>query len=405
VIRTAAALLLVGLVVAGDAASTAGTSCPAATGFARLAYVRAGALRVLEMPACSTRVLVPRGAGAPVRWSADGRYVSFSGGVIAAAGGRVHRGLHGAWAPRGHALATLTEAGGVILGGPGLPERQLVPDGFGAQSISFDPGGRLLAVGRATPSELVIVDLRTGARRVVYRPDTANPRAPVVTHWAPGGFVLFRLAVVRANSANLDGLPLLAVSAGGGQAHRVLEAALSYDEFFARCARGVAVAAGGDRFTTRAKRLVLVGPPGWRGREISRDPARSWVSPACSPDGRSLAASAGRSWVETRFGLERRSIWSLSADGHTRRRLTEPPRGRSDELPRWSDDGRTLFFVRSGPTTLQAAAPGSLFVVRLDGRLAGPIVELGTTRNYYGRYGWAEQTDLFIRRGNQSARR
>jgi hypothetical protein len=64
-----------------------------------------------------------------------------------------------------------------------------------------------------------------------------------------------------------------------------------------------------------------------------------------------------------------------------------------------------VLFVRSGPTTLQAAARGSLYVVRLDRVLGGPLVDLGMTGNYYGRYGWAEQTDLYILRGNQSARR
>jgi hypothetical protein len=81
------------------------TRCPGATGVARLAYVKAGPLHLLEMPACTGRVLVRRGAGLPVRWSADGRYVSFSGGVVEVDSGRVFRGLRGLWAPRGHVLA------------------------------------------------------------------------------------------------------------------------------------------------------------------------------------------------------------------------------------------------------------------------------------------------------------
>jgi Tol biopolymer transport system component len=252
--------------------------------------------------------------------------------------------------------------------------------------------------------QLWIVDLTTGTRRLVYRPPARNPRTPVLVRW-DGDFVLFTLALLPASSANLDGLPLHAVSARGGAAPRVADASLSYPEFFARCSGRLAFVAGSDRMTTREKRIVLATPPRWRGIEVSRDRGRSWVSPACSRTGRLIAARAGRSWTQSRFGLERRSIWLLSADGSTRRRLTAPPPGRSDELPRWTSDGRGVLFVRSGPTTLQAAARGSLYVVRLDRVLGGPLVDLGMTGNYYGRYGWAEQTDLYILRGNQSARR
>ena len=358
------------------------------------------------MPACGGRVLVPRGAAAPVRWSADGRYVSFGGGVVSVDGGRVFRGLGGVWAPRGHSLAALTAGGGVIVRAPGSPDRRVVADGFSAQSLAFDPTGTRIAVGRARPRrsrapadrEVWIVEVRTGARRLVYRSPTSDPRRPVFTRWPPGGFVLFRLALLPANSANLDGLPLRAVPARGGAARTVAEAALSYDEFYAGCGGRLAFVAGFDRMTTRGKRIVLAGPPGWRGADVSRDRGRSWVSPACSRSGRLVAASGGRNWSQSRFGLERRAIWVLSPDGRTRRRLTAPPRGRSDELPRWSAGGRTLFFVRSGPTTRDAVARGLLYLVGLDGRVSGPLADLGRTSNYYGRYGWAEQTDLLLSR-------
>jgi dipeptidyl aminopeptidase/acylaminoacyl peptidase len=413
VIRAAAASLLVALLAAGAASPAPRTRCPNGTGFAQLAYVKGGALIVLDMPACGGRVLVARGAHGRVRWSGDGRYVSFGTDVVSADGRRVFRGLRGVWAPRGHVLATLTKAGGVVVGGPGLDRRQVVPEGFGAHSLAFDPAGTQLAVARAhlrataPPSdrELWIVDTRTGARRLVYQPAARNPNTPVVVGWAPGGFVLFRLAMLPANSVNLDGLPLLAVHARGGPARGVLDATLSYDEFYARCGRRVAISAGRDRVATRGKRIVLTGPPAWRARDVSSDRARSWITPACSPDGRWIAVSAGRNWHQTRFGLERRSIWILSVDGRTRRRLTAPPPGRSDELPRWAADGRAVFFVRSGPTTREAIARGRLYVVRTSGQAADPLSDLGVTGNYYGRYGWAEQTDLFVPRANQSSSR
>jgi hypothetical protein len=58
-----------------------------------------------------------------------------------------------------------------------------------------------------------------------------------------------------------------------------------------------------------------------------------------------------------------------------------------------------VFFVRSGPTRADATARGRLHVVRVDGGRPGPVADdLGRTGNYYGRYGWAEQTDLFLPR-------
>lgn len=405
-IRTAAAVVVSTLLVAGGASATNDTRCPAGTGFARLAFVKAGALHLMEMPACGGRVLVRRGARGPVRWSADGRYVSYSGGVVEVESGRVFRGLHGLWAPRGHVMARLPGNGGVALGGPSLPDRQVVPAGFGITAFAFDPVGRRLAVSRARPRgalppsdrQLWIFDLATGERRLVYRPRTGDLRTPVVVRWERGETLLFRLVLFPANSANLDGLPLHAVRVGGGSDRRVVEAALSYSEFFARCGRRLAVVAGSDRMTTRGKRIVLAGPPRWRGTDVSRDRRRSWISPTCSPGGRLIAASAGRNRTQSRFGLERRSIWLLSTDGRTRRRLTSPPPGRSDELPRWTSDGRGILFVRTGPTTRAGVAPGLLYLIRLDGRLAGPLAVLGTTGNYYGRYGWSEQTDIAVSR-------
>jgi dipeptidyl aminopeptidase/acylaminoacyl peptidase len=199
-----------------------------------------------------------------------------------------------------------------------------------------------------------------------------------------------------AVSANADGVPLMAKRiAGGAGPLRLAPRMLATTGFMTWCGSRLVFAAGFDRYTTNGKRLLAAGAPLWRSRELSRDRTRSWVSPACSPDGRRLAVSAGRNWVESRFGLERRSIWILSPDGRSRRRLTAPPAGRTDEVPRWSADGRAVLFVRSGPTAGNATARGFLYVVRPGAAPLGPIVDLGRTGNYYGQYGWAGQTDWF----------
>jgi len=69
------------------------------------------------------------------------------------------------------------------------------------------------------------------------------------------------------------------------------------------------------------------------------------MSPSCRANGR-LVAAAGRNWVENRFGLEHRAIWQLLP---TRRQLTRPPPGWTDESPHLLRDG-TVLFVRTRQT-------------------------------------------------------
>jgi hypothetical protein len=164
---------------------------------------------------------------------------------------------------------------------------------------------------------------------------------------------------------------------------------LRYSDFMAWCGTRLVVAAGFDRYATRGKRLVAAAPPAWRPRPLVGGRRTSWISPACSSDGVTVAAAAGRNFEEPRFGQEHRSIWRLGSGGANPRRLTRPPVSVTDEQPRWARDGRSILFVRTHDSF------GRLYLVRLNGSLVGPITDLGTTGNYYGHYGWADQTDWY----------
>jgi hypothetical protein len=245
-----------------------------------------------------------------------------------------------------------------------------------------------LAVSRL--HELWVVDVRTGARRLVHREARTTP---FVVGWA-GAWILFMSPQLPAISINLDGLPLAAVRPGETP-KRLVRRALWYEDALSVCGGHVVVSAGQDRVTTTGKSLVLVAPPAWRSRTLARARPLSWVSPACSPGGARVAASAGRDALRPRFGLEARSLWLLSRDGRGRRKLTSPPTGFSDELPRWSADGRWLLFVRSGPTRGDATTAGTLSLVAADG--SKTFASLGRLRgqNFYGHYSWARQTDWY----------
>jgi len=166
---------------------------------------------------------------------------------------------------------------------------------------------------------------------------------------------------------------------------------LMYRDFLARCGSKLAVAAGGDRYATHGKRIVLAG------RDLSRDPSRSWVSPACNTSGALLVAAAGRNWEEDRFGHEHRSLWQLLP---VRRRLTHPPPGWTDESPQVLADN-SILFVRMKQSSREVK--GKWYVTeragleRLSGGVVRTVANIGFTAgesqplgfcNYYGHYFW-----------------
>lgn len=408
----AAALLAIGVTagISPEAPTASVRSCANATELGaklgRVAYLRGSELHVLDLASCRDLVLA-RNAKPPVRFSPSGRWLAFGEAkVVPAAGGSVRAPLPSAgrgwaWSPREDRLAAITRRGGVLLGGPRLEPRRLRPDGWGAGSLAFASDGTLAVSRSLFP--------RAGASNYhqeiwTVRGPRLTPRLafalrrglgpPELAALSPDGrWVLFWLRAQNSNSLAGDGLPLQAAPTSPPAAQR-LALTLLYRDFLTWCGDQLVFAAGGDRYTTRGKRLVATrlaeGGRGWRLRDLSRDATLSWVSPACSPDGRLMAASAGRNYVEPRFGRESRSIWVLAADGSTRRRLTTPPNvATSDEAPWFTSDGKVVLFWRT-----RADGRGRLYGVRVDnGGTHGPLADAGPAGNYYGHYSWPDMAD------------
>jgi hypothetical protein len=153
---------------------------------------------------------------------------------------------------------------------------------------------------------------------------------------------------------------------------------LPYPDYVSVCGSHVAAAAGHDRYAMHGKRIVF------DGRDVSRDPSRSWVSPSCN--GRTLVAAASVNTTPPRIGHEHRSIWQLLP---TRRRLTSPPAGFTDEFPRLLPDGSVLFVrTRSHSTRTQLYGVGAIELLR-GGKLAA-LGSAGRAANYYGHYDWPD---------------
>jgi len=347
---------------------------------ARIAYLHDGDLVVRDLATGAQHVVMVHAGAGPVHWSGDGRLVS-SGGRIAAGPALPTSEL--IWAPTGETAAYITHKGGVVLWAR-RENRRIAPDGWGATSLAWSGNGRL-AIGRAlyrpTPHQqgIWIWDGHTLRRLLALGRSGSEPYP---TGWHDGRVVWW----AYPNSASLaaDGVFLY-------EDHTRVGETLMYPDYVVSCGSRLALADGGDRYSTHDKRILF------DGRDISRAPSRSWVSPACSADGSILLAAAGRNWVEDRFGHEHRAIWQLLP---TRRKLTHPPTGWTDETPHMFPDG-SILFVRTRQTSgkrngqwyvttdahIERLTHGKLTAVADVGYTASALSPLGDT-NYYGHYGW-----------------
>jgi hypothetical protein len=190
----------------------------------------------------------------------------------------------------------------------------------------------------------------------------------------------------------------VAIRVADGKTVRVGTGTLVYPDFLSWCGDALAyVVNRGGREITLGDRIATASAPSWKPAVTPGKihDTSSYVSPSCSPPNDfEVAAAVGPKTPDTPFGHERRRIWELGYTGGNWHPLgPAPPAGQSDELPMWSADGRWIAFVRSGPTSRNAQAPGRLYLLDLrnHAKLVGPIADLGSTGNDYGHYDWSGQ--------------
>ncbi len=381
---------------------------------------RAG-VAVIDFPGCRARTrLAHVSARPPLRFSADGRYLVYGDGAVIPTSGRgqvrhpLGKVVVWAWAPRGAELAAVSDRGAVEVWRPGTRPRRLLPDRWAAggaldlaaTGIAFSPDGRRLALARTTgppgnvrARELWLVDLRTGAHRLLHRiggvPSGVGDL--LLAGFTPDGHnVVFWPDPSGSASIQSDGLPLAAVPVAGGRARTLVKVMLTYQDFVARCGARLVAAVGFGRETSYGKSLALLSPPAYRAVSLGLSIQQSWVDPSCSNRG-AIAVDAGPASDRASFGPAHRSIWLIPAPGRRPVRLTNPrPVKISDELPRISASGHYILFVRTR-TNKHGAQTGALELIVLGSggrtRVMGPIAELGSTGiGYYGYYGWYGET-------------
>ena len=378
-------------------------SCPSArlAAGARLgavAWVDAGILRLLDLDSCEQRILVADGAAAPVRFSRDGRWVAYGDGAIVAVdgGGQIQNPIGHVvvwrWSPTADELAGVTTAGGLVVGGRDEEQRILLDDGSKVGHVAFSPDGASLGVD-VGGAVVAVVDATDGAMRTIYRVSSGTKAPPQVTGWSPDG----RWVLFFSRFAGTAGVPLNTAPAEGGDWVNVFDPVLPYDDFVTWCGHRMALSGGGDQTPSEGNQILLSGPPDWRYDNLSGDFSRSWIWPACSPNGKWLVATATPSHTESPPGRGIRALWLLATDGSRRTRLTGAGND-AYEAARWSADGRFVLVVRRG---LEVRSPGALLLFRVDPstgkatRAPGPIARIGAAPGDDGHTDWSITTDWY----------
>lgn len=389
-------------------------SCPASVrGLGSIAYTGQGRLELIDLRACRVRQIAT-GVAAGARFSPDGRWLAYarsgagSPAVVRVSGGTPRAPLGTGiaswwWAPTGELLYGVDHRGRLLTTPPGGPRRVAAAGATVTGAVGLSPDGRLLAVSasRCLPprSQLDTVDVRTGARRVALN----RPHAEATfAGWSPDGRWLLYWAQAQCSaSLAADGWPLDAVPAvGGAPPSRAISHMLLYRDFLTWCGHTLIAASTPSRETQLGSRLVSTGPPSWRQRTVVNGSRLSWVSPACAPSGQLIAAAAGPSTQNARFGAQHRSIWLLTPSGRRVRRLTAPPSSSlSDEAPRFSRNGRWILFVRTRVTGANTRASSHdtlelMPAVRIGVAAAVPLVRFTSGDiSFYDHFAWPAEID------------
>jgi dipeptidyl aminopeptidase/acylaminoacyl peptidase len=269
----------------------------------------------------------------------------------------------------------------VVRPGAVKPQSLISPDGrFAATVVATRKGDRGM-------NAIVVRNRSSGAKRTIYRLPQSYVRVPagapgpiLLFRWSgDGSWLFFAIDPMGSQSIAADGLLLQVISADGGRPHRI-GMTLAYTDYLAWCNRRLIFTGGGDRLATTNKRLLVVSPTNWRPHPLVNAPGRAWGSLTCARDGRSVVVQSQQKSKDYDFAHTHWALWQVGLDGSTRQ-LTSPPKGSADESPRFSRDGRSIFFVRSH------GGRGTLYALKA-GNLTGPLLPLGYNLGYYGHRCW-----------------
>lgn len=376
-------------------------------GHGRLAFVSRGSLFVLDG---ATRKLIavtgPHADALDPQFSPDGRWLLYSlgegFGLARADGVDPHLYRGGAeWLPDGKLLAgrriLRVAADGSLVAVGHAPKAYVATasDGsryaFVVDRIVQGRNGSFHGV-----ELLEVADSLTGPRAVWYRLPITFTRssgyqgsgiAGVVVLPQNRGLLLRIDPVSHANALAADGLPLYELTAPG-QRPRKLAITVGGNVSLGHGSE-VAVGAGPNRYAWLSKTAETCSLTTARCSAVSAPAGQLTLDPAWSPDGGMLAFVAAAPGKESDFRqatIERwyatHRLWLLRAGAS---RPIEVPGTEGAAVPAWSQDGRSILFVRDD---------GLWLIPRLGAKpveVASPFFGPQHWPSYYGQIGWTLQ--------------
>jgi len=320
----------------------------------------------------------------PLAFSGDGQLYSIGGTIYGELGEKKLPTKYLVWSPVGEKAAWVATSGSVLVWTPG-GMKHLEPKGWGADwffrqnGLAWSADGSSLAIGRGSR----IWVWHDGVARDVAgassgRTLAGGPALAVPFAWS-GDQVLW-WSWPGSGSIAADGVSLY-------QANRLLGVTLMYPNYTATCGSHVAFTEGVDRYSTDGKSVIFDGRP------VGHDALDSYTEPACTATGR-LVAAVGRNDVPRLTNETHRSIFQLLP---TRKQLTKPPWGWSDEDPHLYANG-DLVFVRTRSTFKKQDVTQSGHVMLLSNGKLTQLAATSFTENelsstypieYYGHYDWS----------------
>lgn len=373
----------------------------------KIAYVTGGDIWLLDLDATTTQRLTRDGRNSAPRWSSTGRWLVYlkdgTPWIVSSDGQTTWQASSGtttdvAWSPREDRLAILTATEGLV-----------VWDATTRTAITLIPGDPTLTMG--TPlwdvmGQGVLVGFQSmsqqGIRRAVaegpattlYETSDSRQRLRLAGQSFDGAWVAFWQG--SALTSEEDGLSLCFIAttetSSDNKPRCLDQRMLPYRDWLSWSPTNeVALVLGSGRETWVNKGLALTDPSSSSVRWLIESTDQAPIQPAISPDGATIAYSAGpateaaHAYDQRDHAVSQRRLFLLDPRSGQRTPLTAETPYR-DEAPAWSSDGSTLLFVRA------SAAGAGIWRIQRDGTGLRPLVDeltpLPALTGDYGHGAW-----------------
>jgi Tol biopolymer transport system component len=375
----------------------------------KVAYVLSGDIYVIEPPDGEPQRLTQDSDSSYPVWSPSGGWLLFvKRGLFWVMRGdgsdqRLVPGGDAAWSPVIDRLAYSGNGAVFVENADGSGRREVARLEGDLWGLQWSPDGRRLAYGEELRApvrwgRLWVVEVNTGRAPTQLYASTSD--GVLAAGWtADGQYVLFWRDVQFSASMMADGLPLLAIPFGGGEARELAMGPIRPGMWsVAPDGTRVAMTVPAGRCSWTRKQVLVADADSGESRYLT-GPEQVSIQPAWSPDGERVAFVAklemgdgpGGSGDELEKLAADRRIWVMNSDdGSEARQLTSDEAYR-DERPLWSRDGGWLLFAR-----LNEEREASLWLMPSSGGEPQMLVDLagnGKMTGYYTNIGWGELLD------------